>query len=809
MLHKSNRLMVANKYAVLCFRHGRLAATVGAAGLLFAGTAAAQTVAAGSAAASADNGALTEVVVTANKLNALSVLDTPAAIQAISGDTLRSAGSVEFMDIAGDIPGLSVQDLGPGDKKYVIRGINSTGDSTVGVYYGEAVISGSNADDGGGFQSDIRLFDLDRVEVLRGPQGTLYGASSMSGTIRFLPKTPDLNNLGGYLTTEGSETAHASGNYNVNGEINLPIVEGVLSLRMVGWKLDNSGYINQIRVGEGVTGLVNEGTTAHPNFEPVPIAGVGLIKGVNDDDVGGARAMLRYQPTDRLTIDANYTAQTETSGGSSRYTPAGTTAFNDGNAGPIFPVQGCDLCNTDVTQSPWSDNIKVFGLTVAYNTGAGTVTGTTNQYNRTTAFSFDSTPVLVSFDVPVPAETFEPRTRKVNSSELRYASDLESPVNFVVGGYREHEEQDLAVDVIATNAFGLPTGPFSSANSQDALNFPGVGDTFFGRTDQRSATEYAGFGEATWKITPAWTAVAGIRYFTETLNGVQVQTHPFGGFPPGPTLVPLPDPTETFNKVTWKGNLSYKFSDSLLAYGTVSTGFRGGGLNAVSEPFEPIPAAYSPDSLTNFEVGAKGRLFEGQFDYQADVYYIRWSNIQVQETTPDGAFVYQGNAGEARVKGVEFEFTAHPIQYLNASFAGSYTDAYLTEGATDKQYHLNPTLGLTGDAIPNVPKYQLSFGLNYRRPMGNGWDGMVATDVTYRDAENSYFSSNAFNIPLAPYTLVGLRTGVIAGPWSVTAFARNLTNKRAQVSAINSSQDPDALLTVRPRTIGLTATRTF
>ena len=140
----------------------------------------------------------------------------------------------------GEIPGLSIQDLGPGDKKYVIRGINSTGDSTTGVYYGEAVISGSNTDDGGGFESDIRLYDMDHVEVLRGPQGTLYGASSMSGTIRFIPKSPDLDTLGGYLTMEGSATAQASGNYNINGAVNLPIIDGVLALRMVGWKLYDS-----------------------------------------------------------------------------------------------------------------------------------------------------------------------------------------------------------------------------------------------------------------------------------------------------------------------------------------------------------------------------------------------------------------------------------------------------------------------------------------------------------------------------------------------------------------------------------------
>jgi iron complex outermembrane recepter protein len=760
-------------------------------------------------ASGATDSSLNEIVVTANKLNAQKVLDIPVSIQAISGDALQAAGASGIMSIAGDIPGLAIQDLGPGDKKYVIRGINSTGDSTTGVYYGEAVISGSNSDDGGGFESDIRLYDMDRIEVLRGPQGTLYGASSMSGTIRYIPKAPDLNNVGGYITVEGSETAQASGNYNFNGALNLPIIDGVLALRIVGWKLYDSGYINQIRVGQGVSGLVNTGTAAKPNYQVEPAQALGYLKGVNNDDVGGGRAILRFQPSDKLTIDTTYTAQTETSGGSSRYTPAGTTGFS---GGPIAPVQGCDLCNTDLTQSPWSDNLKVFGATVTYDTGAGVLTGTANQFDRKTNFSFDSTPILLTFPSAVdqvPGETFEPRNREVTSSEIRYASAFDSPVNFVAGVYRQHDFQFLSVDVLATNGFGLPVGPFCSNNSCDAGAFPNVGTTFFGRTDERTTTEYAAFGEVTWKITDAWQAVAGIRYYTESLEGVQVQTHPFGGFPGSPTQVPLPDPNMEFNKVTWKANLSYKFNENLLAYGTVSTGFRSGGLNAVSEPFEPIPAAYSPDSLINFELGAKGRLFDGLFDYQADVYFIRWSNIQVQETTPDAAFVYQGNAGEAKVKGVEFEFTAHPIQYLSASFAGSYTDAYLAQGATAAQYALNPTLGLAGDSIPSVPKYQASLGLTYLRPIAKGWDGMVATDVTYRSGEDSYFASNAFNIPLQAYALVGLRMGVIEGPWSVTGFARNLTNKRAQVSAINSSQDPDALLTVQPRTVGLTLTRKF
>jgi iron complex outermembrane recepter protein len=770
-----------------------------ACSLLGLTAAAALPAAAAPADTSADGGELTEVVVTANKLNAASAITVPASIQAISGEALEREDASGIMSIAGQIPGLAIQDLGPGDKKYVIRGINSTGDSTVGVYYGEAVVTQGNGDDGGGFQPDIRLYDIDRVEVLRGPQGTLYGASSMSGTIRYIPKEPVMDSVGGYLALEDSQTQHAGNNYNANGALNLPIVSNVLALRVVGWRLYDSGYVNQIRVGSGVTALVGGAT--------VPVQGVGFVKGVNDDDVGGGRAILRYQPTDDLTIDLDYTAQKETSGGSSRWTPPGVTAFA---GGPIAPVQGCDLCNTDVTLSPWSDNIKVYGATLKWHTAIGELTATSHQFNRNTDFTFDSTPILVSFDVPIPAETLEPRERKANSSEVRFATALASPVNFVVGAFRQQTTQDLAVDVIATNALGLVTGPFSSANSADALNFPGVGDTFFGRTDHRGDIQWAGFGEATWKVTDRLTAVAGVRYFTESLEGYQVQTHPFGGFPPGtPTEVPLFDPHESFDKVTWKGNLSYRFSDAVLAYTTVATGFRSGGLNAKSEPFEPIPAAYAPDNLTNYEVGIKGRLAHGLFEYQLDGYLIDWNNIQVQLTTADAAFVYQGNAGKAQVKGAEFELRARPIQYLTGTLAGSFQHAVLTEGASDLQKALNPTLGITGDKIPNVPNFQFSLQLDYTHPLTGEWLASLGTDLTYRGAVNAYFASNPFNLPLPSYTLWNVRAGAIYGQWTLMAFVRNASNERAQVSAINSTQDPDALLTVQPRTVGLTVTRKF
>jgi iron complex outermembrane receptor protein len=725
---------------------------------------------------------ISEVVVTANKRGSQTVLNVPGAIQAISGDSLMKNGTIGFLDVAVKIPGLQVQDLGPGDRKYIIRGVNSTGDSTTGVYYDEAVISGSNANDGGGMEADIRLFDLDHVEFLRGPQGTLYGASSESGTIRFITKKPDMEDFGGYVSAEGSKTSHGSGNYNFNGEINIPLIKDVLALRVVGWRIDDSGYIDQIRIDGG-------------------------LKGVNNDDVAGGRATLRYTPTDKLTIDASYTTQTETSDGSSRYTPAGVQSFG---AVGIPAVAGCDLCNTDVTRSPYGEHLNVYSLTINYQLPHGLITATTNQYDRHLQLNFDSTPVLIANGVPLAGETEEPQTRDLNSSEIRYASKFNFPVNFVAGVFRQYETNNLAVHVLATNAAGLAIGPFSESNAEDALSNP-AGTTFFGRIDKRTTTEYAAFTEATWDVTSKFQLVGGVRYFTETLDGSQEQTHPFGGFPAGQNLVVLDDKTENFNAVTFKANASYKFNPQVLVYVTASEGFRGGGLNAQTEPFETIPGAYKPDSLWNYEGGAKGKLFDGMLEYSVDGYVILWRNIQQPETTADGAFTFTGNAGNARIAGAEFEFDAHPMAHLTASLSGSYQDAVLTKGSTPEQVALNPTLGVTGDKIANVPPWQANIGLNYTAPLNDSMTWTLAGDVTYRDATNSQtnLADNNFNVPLSAYTLVNLHASLSSGGWTGTIFVRNLSDDRAKISAINSQQDPLALLTVRPRTVGISLSKTF
>lgn len=728
-----------------------------------------------------------EIVITADKRSSTTVLAAPTSIQAISGDALQAQGVAGFADVAGQIPGLVLQDLGPGDRKYIIRGISSTGQSTTGVYYDEAVISGSNANDGGGFQTDIRLYDLDHVEVLRGPQGTLYGAGSMSGTVRFITNKPDLNDFGGYITGEMSDTSEGAENYGVNGALNLPIVEDVAALRLVGWGIADSGFIDQVRVGAT---LPNE---------------LGYLENINNEDVLGGRASLRVRPNNALTVDLSYTRQHSESDGSSRYTPEGVTAF-DFPPSPI--IEGCDLCNTDISRSPRTDDAEVYSLTASYDTSFGTFTATTNQFNRDFEYNIDQSAILATFSVFIPAEVFETVAREVNSSEIRFASDFDSPVNFVAGLYRQHEISNLDIAMLTTNGDGVPTGSFSRDDAQDALLNPGVGSTIFGRRDDRESTQYAAFGEATWEVTPRLELSAGVRYFEEEMDGVQETTHAFGG---GPTDPPIQDETQSNEKVTGKLNLAYRFSEDLLFYATVAQGFRSGGLNSRNSIFEVIPPSFGPDSLIDYEAGIKGRLFDGRLEYQVNAFFIDWTDIQVQQVTQIGSLHYTGNAGNAESKGIEFEFVARPTDELTINFAGSVQDAYLTEGATPDQYAANSTLGLTDDQMPDVAPFQFALGLNYTTPLyaSSDWTGTLAADISYQGERNAYFEASPFNLALDSYTLLNLRASVSNDVWTATLFARNATDERAQVSAINSNQDPHALTTVRPRTIGIAITRDF
>lgn len=726
-----------------------------------------------------NNSSLETIIVTGIKSGAAALQDVPASIQAIGGNTLEQIGAKEFADYAVRVPGLQFQDLGPGDKEYIIRGVNSSGASTVGVYYDETVITSSNAEDGGGRNADIRLYDIERIEVLKGPQGTLYGANSMSGTIRIITNKPVLDTIEGNVSAEVSDTRYGGMNYNFNAMINLPVVEDKMAIRAVAWLNDNSGFIDAPRIRSG------------------------RVNDINSDNTEGGRFSARFEASEVLTIDATVTYQQTHSNGSSRYTPAGTQSYSS-DTYPSIP--GGDLINTDLTQSPWDEKLITYSLTATYEAKHGVITATTNYFDREIDFAFDSSPILFFFGVDDVANTLQPQERSIWSNEIRYASTLDGPINFVVGGYWQEEKSEFDVQVIRSNADGLPNSAFSSLNEDDALI--GTGDTYFGRTSTFDLSQKAIFGEVTYEVTDKLTALVGARYFDSTYTSSDTSTHPFVGFSDDSIRDAVPQ-TSSSDKTTFKANLAYKATDDLLFFATASQGFRVGGVNRpeISSEIITLPS-YGPDTLWNYEVGMKNSFMDNRVNLNVSLYTMRWSDMQVQARDQTGAFTFLTNAGKATINGGEVELNALLTDDLKF-FAGlSYQDAKLTEDGPDLGDA--DTRALDGHRLPNVPQFQANLALTYTTTFGNDFEATFHGDLTHRGSSFTEFSpTNTLRVELASYELVNLRASVEKNDWKVSVFVKNLFDERAQIDAINGSQDPLAYITIRPRTIGMSVKKSF
>ena len=741
-----------------------------------------------------------EVVVTARKRSE-STQDIPILITALSDEFLERGKIRDFADFAGQVPGLQFQDLGPGDKEYIIRGVNAKGSSTVGTYYDEAVITAINEGDGGGSNVDIKLIDMERIEVLNGPQGTLYGANSMSGTIKFIPKKPELEAFDSFMEGDVSFTEEGSENYTVNGMLNIPMGE-TAALRVVGWRSDNSGYIDEPRIKSGGR------------------------KNINDEDTNGGRIMLRFKPNERFTADASILAQDTDVGGSARYTPKGITAFNTDNLLPIgtiaefrdgtalgIPVPQAEaippftvtdeLTNTDITKNSWGDEFYIASLTLNYEFDFGNVLATTNYFDRDLDFAFDSTPILLAFAVPVPGITLEPESREVWSNEIRFSSNLGGRYEFVTGVYVQREKSRIDVEVLTITPDGGPNGEFTPGDIPGSDATFDTGNTFFGTIEKKDTDQEAVFGEVNIDVTEELKLVGGLRYFWSSLDGTAETTHEFGF-----GTSPLEENSSDESALTYKVSASWDFDDDQMVYGTISTGFRIGGINRANIPFAPgIPKTYDSDELTNYEIGYKGNLLDRRLQLTTALYYIDWTDMSLGQYDATGSIPFLTNVGDAEVLGVEFNIDALLSDNWEFSIGGSVLNAELTEDQPVDPFGNN---GQDGDDIPNVPGEQGYAALNYNTPLSFGATLSSRFDVTYRGSTDTQFSTDSrFNVDLDSYVLANWSVFLEYNDWTFSAYVKNLTDERAQFDAISSDQDPLGIVGNRPRTWGISVKRTF
>ncbi|HVO47494.1 MAG TPA: TonB-dependent receptor [Steroidobacteraceae bacterium] len=691
-----------------------------------------------------ESAAVEEVIVTANKRSEETAQSLPLSISALSGQHLRDAGATEFSDWSHSVPGLVFQDQGPGDKRYIIRGVQSTGAATVGVYLDNAVISGSNGeDDGGGKNIDIRLYDVDRIEVLRGPQGTLYGAGSLSGTIRLLTNQPKLDRLEGDAGVEVSDTLHTSSpNYNYNGMINLPLIQDRLALRAVGWSVTEAGYIDNVRLG---------------------------IRGVNNEKTQGGRATLAFAATDRLRITGSILYQDQFVGGKSFF----------------FPSDG-DLKESEYTRDPRTDRATISQFEVNYRTDVGSFDVSSAYFDRFVYFRFDSTPILIFFGVPdLPAVTLQPERSSIWTNEARFSSNLSGPFNFVVGALHERLTRSFISSVVTVDAQG---------NTDLTADEPNV----FGRTSAKQVQQEAVFGEGTYTFTPHLSVTGGLRWFRSEEHANSQNTYPFFGGPPEAPRFSH----QSEDKVTPKLSVNYKFNDDLLLYALAAEGFRQGGTNdgGFGSLIE-VPEGFKSDSLWNYEIGMKSAWLERRLLLNLTAYAIRWSDIQTQNETTLG-FVYIGNAGTAESNGLEAELTMRPTRHLELQASLSVQDAHLTQdqplAATSNE------AGLSGDRIPNTPRVTANGSAQYTIPLTGGLDGVLRGEVSYVGNSQTYFDRRSIYFQtLAPYALADFRVGLQANSWNATLFVRNAFDKRAEVDKLYQEDSPLSVFTARPRTVGI------
>jgi outer membrane receptor protein involved in Fe transport len=708
---------------------------------------------------------LEEFIVTATKRET-TMKDTPAAIAAVSGDTIRDSQSFSLESFTRLDPSIQVNNRGVGDNQIIVRGIASSGKPTVGLYYDEAVITGLGLDGGSDNQPNIQLHDLNRIEILRGPQGTLFGAGSMSGTVRFITNKPDLSQQSFGLT--GSAASVKDGNELFQGEAvaNLPLVADKVGLRAVAWGDTGGGYIEQER-----NGVVHQD--------------------VNDQTVWGTRLTLGSKLTDALSLTLMGLYQ-ESKADGSQYFEFGRGAYR----------------NISPTQEPFDDEIKLFSAVADYDAGFGTFTGTVSYMDRQLFLSRDSTPTANRFHLGVDLAYHQDQDISNLTSEFRFSSAFQGPAQFVAGVfYAEQESEARNAALVADRATGKARCNFhvdcvASGFARDDIN---------SATGNVTIDQFAAFAETNYQFAEKLTGTVGLRYYTADIGQRTITTqalrHPV--FTPVQTADVLSlDEDTSENEMSYNFAVTYKLTGDTTLYSRIASGFRPGGANdsdAAAQQGVIAPAKYESDTLWSYEVGAKSYFLNRMLYTEVALYRINWSDQQISVTDPGGTFVYIANAGKSYVNGFEFQINAQPTEALSFNLGATYTDSRLSEDMPATAQ----TSGFDGDRIPYTPKWSYAGQVQYEVPFSSSLTGYASTNFNYRGESYTNFNSQSDDYQkLDSYFLVGLRAGVRFDAWDAGIFVDNVTDEVPQIG-LRVTGDGYRVYTTRPRTIGLRVSTHF
>jgi iron complex outermembrane receptor protein len=735
---------------------------------------------------------LQEVVVTAERRES-TVQKTPFSITAISGPQLQARGIESLEDLATETAGIEVRSAGPGQTEYDMRGLTSSGGSsaTTGFYLNDVPLASPAQPFTGHVAIDPDLFDLNRVEVLRGPQGTLYGAGSMGGTVRLVTNEPVMNKFEAAAQGTISGTSGGGPNYGGSVMVNIPLVDDRLALRIVGTDKYNDGWIDRIVEQPfpiGPTGACGYQTCTRGNVLAGPV--VASDPRSNWERLTGGRASLLFQATDDLSVELMGMYQSISMG-----------AFSEVDDPP-----GVDLLNHYQPfndPEPFEDTFRVAVADVNYDMKFAKLTSTTSYWNRDSVWSSDVSENWQNFNATVfgftpfiNAPYYNDDPSHQSSEELRLTSEGDGEFQWVVGGFYSNFGSAF-IQYIANPAYGAISTGGPAANPLGIL---------YQANEPYYMKQYAAFAETSYQILDSLKATVGIRWyrFNSEQDGKQAGVVTISGNAT-PSYATVEANQSGANP---KVNLSYAPNRNLTVYAQAAKGFRPGGVNVPVSPactVQPSPS-YAPDSLWDFEGGEKARFLDGRVVVNADYYYIIWNKVQ-EELDQVCGYPFTTNAGTAVSYGPEFELNADVTPELSFSLSGTYTQAYLRSVAAGEA---GTTIGATTTLTPglrldNVPHYTVNTSASYSVPVSDRYKllGRITASVIGPQYDISYYTQK-----LGGYTLLNARVGLLGGALVPYLFVDNLTNRHAVVTintqewAIgNPSFDRDAITT--PRTFGL------
>ncbi len=703
---------------------------------------------------------LDEIIVTAEKRTER-LQEVPLSVSSINATALLEQNKLSARNYLTQVPGVALDEVGAGQDQLTIRGI-ATGYGTnplVGITiddvpFGSSVYSSL----GCCILPELDPSELDRIEVLRGPQGTLYGANAMGGLLKYVTSAPSLTESTGRAELDASSVAHGNQGYGIRAVYSTPLVTDRFALQVGAFDRQDPGYI----------------------YDPLQKS-----SNVNETHVSGGRVALTGKPNDVLTIRLSALYQHTGMDGSDMVDIALSGA-------PLYgPYEHERMPGTDGLDT----HLQFYSLNLSADLGRASLTSLSGYQRLYFSNPTDETPAFSAL-FPV----FYPGVSNLGigfqniihtdrfTQELRAASSGQERWQYLAGLFYSDE----------TNTVDQLLAPATYTTGEPLTQLP----TFLTSVVGQAYKQYAAFADVTLNLSPQFDMTAGGRYSHNEQNIFLSQSGLIAG-------APTESASDTENPTTYSFTARYRFNPERMLYARVASGFRTGGPNF---NYPPGHQSFEPDTTVNYELGMKSQWLDRRLTLDTAVYFIDWHKIQVLQTTSSG-LTYFTNAGTASSKGIEMLLNFRPVRSLRIAGSVSYDDAKLTQDAPANTFY-----GLAGDRLPFTADWSANLTADYERPVAAALSMFAGVTATYTGPRLIDFSPVAAvpRLPMPAFTSVDLRCGVSLERLRATLFVRNVGDTRGYVGGLdftagttNSPTGPWTAALITPRTVGVSLTMDF